>query len=58
MWERLALHILCPVFILKDESSATFPHYFVTDEAFLLTVMPRRILTDKRHIFHYRLSCA
>jgi len=57
MWEKVALHILCPAFLLSDESSETFPHYFVADEAFLLEVMPRRILTNQRHLFDYRLSC-
>jgi hypothetical protein len=46
MWEKVALHILCPSFLLSDESSETFSHYFVADEAFLLEVMPRRILTN------------
>jgi len=58
MWEKVTLHILCPAFLLRDESSETFPHCFVADEAFLLKVMPRRILTNKRHVFDYRLSHA
>jgi hypothetical protein len=58
MWEIVALHVLCPAFLLSDESIETLPHYFVADEAFLLKVKPRKILTNKRHIFHYRLSCA
>jgi len=58
MWEKVALHILCPTFLLRDESSETFPHYFVAEEAFLLKVKPRKIITNKRHIFHYRLSRA
>ena len=58
MWEKVALHILCPTFLLRDESSETFPHYFVSEEAFVLKVKPRKIITNKRHIFHYRLSRA
>jgi hypothetical protein len=56
-WEKEELHILCPAFLLRDESNETFPH-FVAYEAFLLKVKPRRMLTNRRHIFDYRLSCS
>jgi hypothetical protein len=58
MWEKALLHILCPTFLLRDESSETFPRYCVADEAFLLKVKHRIILTNKRHTFDYRLSLA
>jgi hypothetical protein len=63
MLEMEELHILCPASLPKDESGEMFPYYFVADEAFPLKVnlmrpYPRRMLTNKRHIFNYRLSCA
>jgi hypothetical protein len=58
MWGKEELHILCPPFLLRDESNETFPHCFIADKAFLLKVKPRRMLTNRKHIFDYRLSCS
>ena len=57
------LHILCPSSLPMHESGKTFLHYFVEDEAFPLKVnlmrpYPSRKLTNKRHIFNYRLTCS
>jgi hypothetical protein len=63
MLEMEELHIPCPASLPMDESGKTFPYYFVADEAFLLKVnlmrpYPRRMLTNKRPVFNYRLSRA
>jgi hypothetical protein len=63
MLEKEELHIPCPASLPNDDSDEMFPYYFVADEAFSLKVnvmrlYPRRMVTNRRHIFNYRLSCA
>ncbi|GFG36521.1 hypothetical protein Cfor_11855 [Coptotermes formosanus] len=57
------LGIPCSASLPMDESGETFPYCFVADETFPLKVSlmrryPRRMPTNKRRIFNYRLSGA
>jgi hypothetical protein len=59
--EKEELHIPFPTSLPLDDSGGTFPYYFVTNEAFPLKInltrpYLRRMLTNKRRIFNYRLS--
>jgi hypothetical protein len=61
MLEKEELRIPFPTSLPLDNSGETSPYYFVADEAFPLKVnlmrpYPRRVLTNKRRIFNYRLS--
>jgi hypothetical protein len=63
MLENEELHIPFPTSLPLDYSGEIFPYYFVVDEVFpfkinLMRPYPRRMLTNKRRIFHYRLSLA
>jgi hypothetical protein len=60
MLEKEKLHIPFPTSLQLDDSSKKFPYYFVTDEAFPLKIYlmrpyPRRMMTNERRIFNYRL---
>jgi hypothetical protein len=62
MLEKEELHIPFPTSLPLDDSSETFPYYFVADKAFpqkinLMRPYPRRMLTNKRHIQLQTLSC-
>jgi hypothetical protein len=39
MLEKEELHILFPISLPLDDSSETFPYYFVADEAFPLKII-------------------
>jgi hypothetical protein len=61
--EKEELHIQFSTSLPLDDSGETFPYYFVADGAFpviinLMRPYPRRLLTNKRCIFNYRLSRA
>jgi hypothetical protein len=63
MLKKEELHIPLSASLPLDDSGETFPHYFVADESFPLKInlmrpYPRRMLTNKRRIFNYRLSRA
>jgi hypothetical protein len=63
LWELLEkeeLHIPFPATLPLDDNGETFPYYFVGVEAFPLKInwmrpYLRRMLTNKRHIFNYKL---
>jgi hypothetical protein len=62
-WKKEELHIPFPTSLPLDASGETVPYYFVADEAFPLKInsvrpYPRRMLTNKRRKFNYRLSRA
>lgn len=57
------LNIPLPAALPNEESSSTFPMFFVGDEAFplnniIMRPYPRRNLTNAKRIFNYRLSRA
>jgi hypothetical protein len=63
MLEKEELHIPFPASLPLDDSGETFPYNFVADEAFpfkinLIKFYRRRMLTNKRRMFNYRLSRA
>jgi hypothetical protein len=62
MLEKEELHIPIPTSLPLDDSGETFPYYFIADEVFPLKINlkrphPRRMLTNRRRTFNYRLSC-
>jgi hypothetical protein len=63
MLEKEELHIPFPTSLPLDDRGEIFPCYFVADQVIPLKInlmrsYPRRVLTNKRRIFHYRLSRA
>jgi hypothetical protein len=61
MSENEELHIPFPTSLPLDDSGEIFPYYFLADEAFplkinLMRTYHRKMMTNKRRIFNYRLS--
>jgi hypothetical protein len=61
--DKQELHIPFSTSLPLDESGKTFPYYFIADEAFsmkinLMRPYPKRMLTNKKYLFNYRLSHA
>lgn len=55
------LHVPNPTHLPRDKNTEPFPYYLVGDEAFpllpyLMRPFPKRVLTDARRIFNFRLS--